>query len=207
MYGKTNTGLQRVFNRLLAVGPFILGRYCETIWLAIGICYTFSMWMDVSAGLQTFWLNVMYLLFFFFRGNVILGFCIEITHVNFKLQILCVQYVVIKVTKLLSFIKFLSEKSKKYKSFSMIDKLDYMVARETVTDSNIQNIATDITLHMLHILQQYAKGFISGTNTNRWKQHLLADKKYNDFHSRSLSMLFSLLFSLFNNKINHCKLL
>ena len=90
--------------------------------------------MDVSAGLQTFWLNVMYLLFFFFRRNVILGFCIEITHVNFKLQILCMQYVVIKVTKFLAFIKFLAEKSKKYKSFPMIDKLHYMVARETVSD-------------------------------------------------------------------------
>ena len=44
------------------------------------------------------------------------------------------RYVVIKVTKFLGFIKFLAEKSKKYKSFPMIDKLHYMVARETVSD-------------------------------------------------------------------------
>ena len=86
--------------------------------------------MDVSGGLQMLCVFCSY----FFRRNFILGFCIDITHVDFRLQTLCMQYVVIKVTKLLAFIKFLSEKSKNYKSFSTIDKLDRMVARETVSD-------------------------------------------------------------------------
>ena len=33
-----------------------------------------------------------------------------------------------------------------------------------MTDSNIENLATDITLHMLDILQQYTKGFKTETN-------------------------------------------
>ena len=41
-----------------------------------------------------------------------------------------------------------------------------------MTDSNIENLATDITLHMPDILQQYTKGFITETNSNRWKQHV-----------------------------------
>lgn len=39
----------------------------------------------------------------------------------------------------------------------MIDKLDNMVARDTT------------------------KGFITGTNSNWWKQQVQADKKYYDF--------------------------
>ena len=35
-----------------------------------------------------------------------------------------------------------------------------------MTHKNIQNLSTDITIHMLQILQQYAKGYITGTNTN-----------------------------------------
>ena len=30
---------------------------------------------------------------------------------------------------------------------------------------------------MLHTLQQYAKGHITGTNTNRWKNHILANSR------------------------------
>ena len=89
----------------------------------------------------------------------------------------------------------------------MTNYIIWLQEKQLVTDSSIQNMATDITLHMLRILQQYAKGFISGTNTSRWKQHVLADKKHDDFHCRFLSLLFSLLFLLFDNKINHYKLL
>ena len=46
-----------------------------------------------------------------------------------------------------------------------------------LTSENIQDLATDVTLHLLHILQQYAKGYFTGVNTNRWKQHLLADNR------------------------------
>ena len=32
-------------------------------------------------------------------------------------------------------------------------------------DENIQNLSTDVTIHMLH-MQQYVKDHITGTNTN-----------------------------------------
>ena len=130
MYGKTSTGLQRGFSRLLAAGPFIFGRCRETIWLAISIYYTCSIWMDVSAGLQNI-LGEYYVSFYlFFGGNFtcyVLKFYMLILATNIM------QYV-IKVTKLLALIKFLSEKGLKKKTFSMIDKLDNMAARETISD-------------------------------------------------------------------------
>ena len=46
-----------------------------------------------------------------------------------------------------------------------------------MTHENIQNLCTYITLHMLHILQQYAKGYITGTNTNRWKNYALTHSR------------------------------
>lgn len=46
-----------------------------------------------------------------------------------------------------------------------------------MTHENIQNLCTDITLHVLHILQQYAKGYITGTNTNRWKHYALTHSR------------------------------
>ena len=30
-------------------------------------------------------------------------------------------------------------------------------------------------MHLLHILEDYSKGYISGVNTNHWKKHVLAD--------------------------------
>ena len=42
-----------------------------------------------------------------------------------------------------------------------------------MTHENIQNLWTDITVHMLHILQQFGKDYITGTNTNRWKNYVL----------------------------------
>ena len=50
--------------------------------------------------------------------------------------------------------------------------------KQLVTDENIQNLAADVTLHLLHILQQYAKGFITGVNLNQSKKHVFTDKKY-----------------------------
>ena len=34
----------------------------------------------------------------------------------------------------------------------------------------------DVTLHFLHILQQYARGYFTGVNAKRWKHYLLASK-------------------------------
>ena len=47
-----------------------------------------------------------------------------------------------------------------------------------ITSENIQNLATDITMHLLHILEQYICGYLTGVNTNRWQKHVLADTKY-----------------------------
>ena len=46
-----------------------------------------------------------------------------------------------------------------------------------MTDENIQNLSTDVTIHMFHTLQQYAKGHITGTNTKGWKNHILANSR------------------------------
>ena len=46
---------------------------------------------------------------------------------------------------------------------------------------NIQNLATDITMHIMHILQQYTRGYITGVNTNQWTQHVVADTRLNVF--------------------------
>lgn len=47
-----------------------------------------------------------------------------------------------------------------------------------MTFESIQNLCTDIALHMLHILEQYVEGYITGVNTNRWKKHVLANSRF-----------------------------
>ena len=42
---------------------------------------------------------------------------------------------------------------------------------------NIQHLATDITMHIMLILQQYTRGYITGVNTNGWTQHVVADTR------------------------------
>ena len=46
-----------------------------------------------------------------------------------------------------------------------------------MTHENIQNLWTDITVHMLHILQQFGKDYITGKNTNRWKNNVLTHSR------------------------------
>ena len=46
-----------------------------------------------------------------------------------------------------------------------------------MTHENIQNLWTDITVHMLHILQQFGNDYITGTNTNRWKNYVLTHSR------------------------------
>ena len=55
-------------------------------------------------------------------------------------------------------------------------------------------MCTDITIHMMHILQQYSKGIVTGANTNRWKNHVLAN-------SRLHTILFLLTYSYPHNNI------
>ena len=74
--------------------------------------------------------------------------------------------------------------------FSIFNKLEWLQQQQLLTDSNIQNLATDITLHILHILQQFAKGFITRTNSNQWKQHVLAGRKYCHFLFFSFVIIF-----------------
>ena len=30
------------------------------------------------------------------------------------------------------------------------------------------------TLHIAHVLEQVARGYLTGANTNRWRQHLIS---------------------------------
>ena len=59
-----------------------------------------------------------------------------------------------------------------------INQVKWLLDKQLITDENIQKLSTNITLHLLHILDQYAKGFIAGVNSNRCKNHVLGDKKY-----------------------------
>lgn len=47
-----------------------------------------------------------------------------------------------------------------------------------MTSDNIQNLATDITIHIMHILEQYIRGHITGVNSCRWTQHVVADIRF-----------------------------
>ena len=47
-----------------------------------------------------------------------------------------------------------------------------------MTSDNIQNLATDITIHIMHILEQYIRGHITGVNSSRWTQHVVADIRF-----------------------------
>lgn len=40
-----------------------------------------------------------------------------------------------------------------------------------------KHLAMEITLHLLHNLQQHIKGCITGVNKNCWTQHLLVDER------------------------------
>ena len=51
--------------------------------------------------------------------------------------------------------------------FVSITYVEWLLRKQLITDENIQNLSTDITLHLLHILDQYTKGFIPGVNSNR----------------------------------------
>ena len=46
-----------------------------------------------------------------------------------------------------------------------------------MSSDNIQHLGTDTTMHMMLILQQYTRGYITGVNTNRWTQHVVADTR------------------------------
>ena len=61
-------------------------------------------------------------------------------------------------------------------SFSF--QIQWLSDKQFITSENIQNLANDITMHLLHILEQYIRGYLTGVNTNRWQKHVLADTKY-----------------------------
>ena len=42
----------------------------------------------------------------------------------------------------------------------------------------IQNLATDITINIMHILHQCGKVYITRLNTNRWKKHVVANARF-----------------------------
>ena len=39
-------------------------------------------------------------------------------------------------------------------------------------------LAIPETIHIAHVLEQYIQGYLCGSNTNRWKNHLFAKKSY-----------------------------
>ena len=47
-----------------------------------------------------------------------------------------------------------------------------------MTSDNVQNLATDMTMHLLHIMEQYIRDYLTGVNTNHWQKHVLAGTKY-----------------------------
>ena len=57
-----------------------------------------------------------------------------------------------------------------------------------MTSENIQNLATDIIIHVMHILELYIKGHITGVNSCQWTQHVVADIRF---------ICNSLIFSIF----------
>ena len=46
-----------------------------------------------------------------------------------------------------------------------------------ISSDDIQHLATDIMMHIMHILQQYIRGYVTGVNRNRWTQNVVADIK------------------------------
>lgn len=56
-------------------------------------------------------------------------------------------------------------------------QVQWLEEKQSVTSENLQNLATEITLHLLHNLQQHIKGCITGVNKNCWTQHLLVDER------------------------------
>ena len=62
---------------------------------------------------------------------------------------------------------------------NVIHLIEWLHEKELMTHKNIQNLFTDVTIHILHILQQYAKGYITGTSTNRWKNYALTHSRLN----------------------------
>ena len=50
--------------------------------------------------------------------------------------------------------------------------MEWLLDKQLFTGDNIQNLSNDIALHLLHILEQYARGFLAGVNTIRWKSHV-----------------------------------
>ena len=68
-------------------------------------------------------------------------------------------------------------------------QIRWLSDKQYMTSDNIQNLTTDITMHLLHILEQYIRGYLTGVNTNRWQKHVLADTKYELIYTIFLSFL------------------
>ena len=44
-----------------------------------------------------------------------------------------------------------------------------------LVSSDIKNVPYETTVHILHVLEQYCRGYISGCNSTRWKNHVVSD--------------------------------
>lgn len=54
----------------------------------------------------------------------------------------------------------------------------WMDLRKKMTSSNFQKLPYDVTVHVMHVLEQYARGYLSGGNDSKnWKTHVFADSK------------------------------
>ena len=62
--------------------------------------------------------------------------------------------------------------------FHFFCQIQWLHDKRQLTDENIQNLWTDISLHLLHILQQYGKGYLTAVNANRWKEYVVAKAGY-----------------------------
>ena len=81
-------------------------------------------------------------------------------------------------------------------------QIRWLSDKQYMTSSNIQNLPTNITMHLLHILEQYICGYLTGVHSNCWQKHVLADTKYELIYIIFLSFLLCNSFYLWF-KFNH----
>jgi len=54
---------------------------------------------------------------------------------------------------------------------------EWLHKRQLLVSSDIKNLPYETTVHILHVLEQYCRGYISGCNSARWKHHVVSDSR------------------------------
>ena len=82
-------------------------------------------------------------------------------------------------------------------------KCKWMDMRSKKTSENFQRLPYDVTVHVLHVMEQYARGYISGGNDKSWKRHVVADTR----HMRSNVKMYFYRFEYQNRGSPHLHML